>query len=230
VTSWRDYPAAIAGITEPKLLAWFADNVRPGETWLDVGAHYGYTAISLSTLVGASGRVFAFEPMASTVGCLARTRFINRLECLTIVPMALGAVQDLEVERFATIRGMADRTLYTSGKTQQWNEMIYVARLDWLWPRLSGGNSRIDGIKIDVQGMELQVLRGMRETLLRLRPKLVVELHQGVDRGEVLSLLESVGYSRDALPIEPVPGEDLPQFLNDRSYAFSVKHDRTQSR
>ena len=52
VTSWHDYPAAILGRTEAALLAYFARHASSGETWLDVGAHYGYTAIALSKLVG----------------------------------------------------------------------------------------------------------------------------------------------------------------------------------
>src|SRR6266568_1468864 len=79
VTSWHDYPGAITGRTERALLTWFENNVRPGETWLDVGAHYGYTAIALSRLVGTQGRVFAFEPMVATAGYLAKTRTINDL-------------------------------------------------------------------------------------------------------------------------------------------------------
>ena len=79
VTSWYDYPAAILGRTERRLLECFANNVGKGETWLDIGAHYGYTAIALCKLVGPSGRVFAFEPMLNTAGCISRTRFLNDL-------------------------------------------------------------------------------------------------------------------------------------------------------
>ena len=68
MTSWHDYPAAILGRTEGALLAYFAKHASSGETWLDVGAHYGYTAIALSKLVGGNGRVFAFEPMLNTAG------------------------------------------------------------------------------------------------------------------------------------------------------------------
>ena len=49
VTSWHDYPAGITGRTERPLLEWFDENAKPGETWLDVGAHYGYTAIAFRT-------------------------------------------------------------------------------------------------------------------------------------------------------------------------------------
>ena len=55
VTSWHDYPAGLSGRTERPLLDWFATHVRPGDTWLDVGAHYGYTTFALGRLVGAGG-------------------------------------------------------------------------------------------------------------------------------------------------------------------------------
>ncbi len=200
VTSWRDYPAAIAGITEAQLLGWFARNVKPGETWLDIGAHYGYNALALSERVGSSGRVFAFEPMAATAGCIARMRYLNGLSSLTVVPMALGDVEAVQIERLPTIRGMVDSTIQANGSTTTWSEPILVAPLDWLWPRLAGGDHRIHGVKIDVQGMELHVLRRMTGTLAANRPKLVIELHRGVDREAICSLLESLGYSRKATP------------------------------
>jgi hypothetical protein len=98
---------------------------------------------------------------------------------------------------------------------------VPFARFDWLWPLVNGGHATIHGVKIDVQGMELEMLRGMRDTLRASRPRLVVELHAGVDRSEVLALLAELGYSTHATPIEPVAGEETPQFLDNRSYAFS---------
>src|ERR1017187_7662870 len=111
VTSWHDYSAAIPARTEGALLDYFKKNVGAGETWLDIGAHYGYTAIALSRLVGPSGRVFAFEPMLNTVGHLTRTRLLNGLSQITIIPMALGTPRTLELAQLPTVRGMADRTL-----------------------------------------------------------------------------------------------------------------------
>src|SRR5689334_19464358 len=88
VTSWHDYPGAILGRTERPLLAWFRRNVRSAQTWIDVGAHYGYTAIALSRMVGPTGRVFAFEPVRSTAQCVERTRMLNGFRQLTVVPLA----------------------------------------------------------------------------------------------------------------------------------------------
>ena len=219
VTSWHDYPAAITGRTERPLLDWFADSIQQGETWLDVGAHYGYTAIALSRLVGQEGRVFAFEPMVTTAGCLGQTKMLNNLPQLTVLPLALGKPQTLELQQLPFVRGMVDSTLE---KKKGFQETILVARFDWLWPQICGGEENIHGVKIDVQGMEIEVLKGMSELLKRFGPKLVVELHRGVDRGELLHLVTSLGYSVPATPIEPTAGEVAPLYLDDRSYAFRV--------
>ncbi|MCJ7503507.1 MAG: hypothetical protein MUP80_10670 [Acidobacteriia bacterium] len=131
VTSWHDYPAAITGRTERPLVEWFAKNVKLGETWLDIGAHYGYTAIALSRLVGASGRVFAFEPMISSAGYVTQTRRLNDLLQLTVVPLGLAAPESLDLKQLPTVRGMVDSTR----PREDWLETSLISRLDWLWPR-----------------------------------------------------------------------------------------------
>src|SRR5467141_3755376 len=110
-TSWHDYPGAILGTTERPLLEWFGRNVLPGETWIDIGAHYGSTALALCRLVGPAGRVVAFEPVLSTAGCIARTRELNGLPQLQIVPLGLGSCAALETRRLPVVRGMADSTI-----------------------------------------------------------------------------------------------------------------------
>ena len=217
VTSWRDFPAGLAGRTERELLAWFSRNVRAGETWLDIGGHYGYTAFALGRLVGSTGRVFSFEPVPATAGCIDLGRLPNNLPHVTVIAVGLGMPDMMSTVRLPVTRGMADSTL--GPVATRWSVDIAVARFDWLWPRINGGNSVIHGVKIDVQGMELDVLTGMRESLARHRPHLVVELHRGVDRDAVLALLREAGYG-PATSIEPADGELTPAFLDDRSYAF----------
>lgn len=220
VTSWHDYPAGILGRTEKDLLRWFESNVRQGETWLDIGAHYGYTAIALSRLVGRSGRVFAFEPMLTTAGYLTKTRDVNALRQLTIIPMGLGTPEESVVSvELPVERGMADSTIKGG-----FHESILVAGLDWLWPRIGGEKQRIDGVKIDVQGMEISVLRGMTELLVRDHPKLVVELHAGVDRQEFLEVLRASGYCSPGRAVETAAAaaaeSNGSRYFDNHSYAF----------
>jgi FkbM family methyltransferase len=218
VTSWHDYPAGLTGRTERALLDWFAQHVHVGETWLDVGAHYGYTTIALGRLVGPQGRVFTFEPVPATAGCVDQGRALNDLPQVAVVPLGLGGVETMEFRRLALTRGMADSTLPDGAS--RWSVAAGIARFDWLWPAINGGTDAIHGIKIDVQGMELETLDGMRDALARWRPRIVLELHAGVSREAVLSLLQELGYSSEAAAIEPVRGEQTPQFLDNHSYAF----------
>ncbi|MBI4446466.1 MAG: FkbM family methyltransferase [Acidobacteria bacterium] len=215
VTSWHDYPAAILGRTEKALLEWFEKNVRAGETWLDVGAHYGYTAIALSELVGGEGRVFAFEPVLETAGHLAETRALNRLFQLRVLPMGLANPEELRSLQMNLERGMAE-----AFNRDGHSETIMVARLDWLWPRICGANERIDGVKIDVQGMEIETLYGMAHLCWTFRPKLVVEIHRGVDHNHLLNVIGELGYRRSGFAIEGGGKEIVADYLCDQSYAF----------
>jgi FkbM family methyltransferase len=211
-TSWHDYPGAIRGDTEAPLLAWFARHVKPGETWLDIGAHYGYTSIALSERVGNTGRVIAFEPVAATAGCIGRTRELNKLRQLQVVPFGLSSEPGIRPCRLPVYRGMADSTLARHGL----DPPMFLGSFDDLWDSLSENDPRVDGAKIDVQGMELNVLLGMTGMLRRSHPRLVIEFHAGVDRAPVLDLLESCQYSRDPEAIEP-GGTGL---ADDKSFAF----------
>ena len=144
VTSWQDYPAGILGYTERRLLYWFRQNVKPGQTWLDIGAHYGFTAIALSRLVGSEGRVFAFEPMLSTAGYLGQTRRLNGLKQLTVLPIGLAAPETLAMIGAQVTRGMVDSTIERNTKDNEnaeWIEGIVVARFDWLWPMICGDDN-----------------------------------------------------------------------------------------
>ncbi|MBK5290917.1 MAG: FkbM family methyltransferase [Acidobacteriia bacterium] len=215
VTSWHDYPGAILGRTERPLLEWFLQNVSEGDTWLDVGAHYGFTAIALSRLTGNSGRVLAFEPVLSSAACILKTREANHLHNLTIIPVALDDRGPLQTVQMPSVRGMVDSTI--PSETQ--HEQILTASLDVIWPSLCGADARVDGIKIDVQGMECQVLSGMRNVLKRWSPKLVVEFHAGVNRNLILDFLGALGYSTKPEPIDSDQPTGL--ILDDHSYAFN---------
>jgi hypothetical protein len=91
-----------------------------------------------------------------------------------------------------------------------------------LWQWLHQGRQTIDGVKIDVQGMETHVLKGMRKILSEQKPKLIVEVHSGVDRDEFREVIRSCGYPGRAVPIEPVDGEVEGRLLDDKMYFFPV--------
>jgi FkbM family methyltransferase len=217
VTSWHDYPGAILGRTESDLLRWFSANVNSGETWLDVGAHYGYTAIALAERVGSTGRVFAFEPVVSTAAQLSITKSLNQLDRLGIVPLGLGSSRGMHLINVPMVRGMAQHDGLSGAMCQ-----VCIVPLDDIWGSLSEGTSVIHGIKIDVQGAEYDVVLGMQRYLAELKPILVVELHSGVDRTRFVSLLESIGYDAEGKAVDG--GTGGVRYEDDKSYVFRALH------
>jgi hypothetical protein len=97
-------------------------------------------------------------------------------------------------------------------------EDIYVIGFDDFWTAL--GRSPIHGVKIDVQGMELDVLEGMTETLREQHPKIVVEIHSGVDRKRFSELVRYAGYRLPGIPVDPVTAKTQATYHDDYSYAF----------
>lgn len=217
VASWHDYPAALLGYTEGPLLRWLSQNVKAGETWLDVGAHYGYTALALARLVGPSGRVFAFEPVPETAKCLSETCRLNGLDQVQVITMGLSDCTQVTQLEISLERGMAQ-----SGATGEGRVSISLASLDRIWEQLAKGDERVHGVKLDVQGMDLHALQGMAALLAAQKPLLAVEFHHGVDRQAVLRFLAGCGYPGRGRPLEPLAGEQEPQYADDHTYAFSV--------
>jgi hypothetical protein len=144
---------------------------------------------------------------------------INGLTQLTVIPCGLGAPDDLELKRLPITRGMVDRTLGNSGHE---TEGFLVARFDRLWSTIAGGNLRVDGVKVDVQGMEVEAIIGMGGVLRTFHPKLALEVHQGVNRSQLLDALESCGYAHPGLPIDHDIHAADGEYLDDRSYQFTA--------
>jgi FkbM family methyltransferase len=221
-TSWQDYPRSILGSAETPLCRWIEEHASKGETWIDIGAHHGVTSLALSRAVGVGGRVFAFEPVLSSAGFLARTREANALTQMTVVPLAMGNAQELTLVRVSLeSKGMIAITpKMRAGTWAGVGEIVYEMAFDRIWPVLNDGIDRVDGIKVDVQGAESYVLRGLRETLERHKPKLVVEYHDYADLTEFLETLESVGYSRVGRDIDEPSNVPTSELRNGCNYEF----------
>lgn len=158
--------------------------------------------------------MFAFEPLLTTVGYLAATRSVNQLAQLTVVPFAVGDSEEITPVSVRTRKGMAQpKGMEGEGS---WVDTIYCVALDKIWNRLCGSDETISGVKMDVEGMEIEVLKGMIGILRKHRPKLVIEVHssRGVHLASLASLLREAGYDGEGRPIETITE------AADKSYEF----------
>jgi len=144
---------------------WCHRHLRPGLTVVDCGAHHGLMTVLFGRWVGAQGRVFAYEALPSNASIVRKNADLNCLAHVTVRPVGVGqdnATMCVSINAGNTVVG---------GGGQQ-SERIDVVALDKdLDPGL-----HVDFLKIDVEGHELQALRGARR-ILRQRPIVALELH-----------------------------------------------------
>lgn len=145
----------------------------------DVGAHAGqFTKLFARRAI--KGRVYAFEPGSYARSILRSAIWLNRLSNVAIVPVAFGAETRLNVLTVPVKRsGASAFGLSHFGPAQaRWNavteELVPQTTVDELVSVLA--LTRLDLVKADIEGWELQMLRGARATLERLRPRLILEI------------------------------------------------------
>ena len=171
----------------------FTRALRPGAVALDVGANVGCYTIMFGQVVGPAGAVYAFEPSPPALGGLTRHVTLNRLDATVTVVAA--AVSDHSGEgRLVTGGPMGtDHLDRSTGVADASTTRVDVISLDDFCER---NGVAPDLIKVDVEGVELAVLRGARRTIAAYRSRLAlfVELHP--------SVWPRLGTSREALAAE----------------------------
>ncbi|MDY7231842.1 FkbM family methyltransferase [Hyalangium rubrum] len=202
-----------SGSYEPELHEVLKGELRGGGVMVDVGANIGIHCLPVARMLqnGGEGRVYAFEPAPDTAERLRRMAERNGVSTrLEVVQVALGDKPRTASLRSATDHASLDvgmRSLYGSGGDAI---PVEVTTFD-AWAQ-GAGLTRWDVLKMDVEGAETEVLRGMQHTLKTLRPRLlaieVVDEHlrrAGSSRDELVELLRSVGY-RELAPSETLHG------------------------
>jgi FkbM family methyltransferase len=188
---------------EPELTAAIERAVEPGWTCADVGAHVGNITETLVRLVGAQGRVVAFEAHPTNAAQLN-----ERFRRARTVEVVNAAVSDGSTESIALYAGRHDNSTewnvlghdVEGTPTRQVLEVPAVS-LDARFPP----GEPLQFVKIDVEGAEGLVLAGMRRLLREARPVLAVEFHDDEAWTARCELLEA-GYElsrTDGSPIDP---------------------------
>lgn len=176
---------------------------------LDVGANVGFTSVALARRL-RRGHVHAFEPCPPSFRTLGRVTRHLRLRNVRLHSEALGDTNgpiELVVPRegrallpaLARVRRarlpLAEGQAFTA-EARRLDELIGPIERD----------GPVAGVKLDVEGHELAVLRGAQQTLRRHRPILFAELWDNEDRPACLELLAGLGYDAFVFsPAGPVP-------------------------
>ena len=185
--------------------------LRPGDTVIDVGAHVGLLSILGRLAVGATGRVYAFEPMPDTFQRLRDNIAFNGFENVYALPLALDEQPGSAVFHINPANEGESSLLAQQGCIPH---PVEVATLDALFTGELEARPRL--LKLDVEGVELRVLRGGTHFFAEHAPDLVFcEVNSGAlaaggtSEAELRRFFTERGY-RCAVVSNDLPGLALP--------------------
>jgi FkbM family methyltransferase len=197
---------------EPEMLG-LRDLVQPGSVCFDIGAAAGLYTLALSKLAGPKGQVHSFEPVPFAHPFLTRLLGTRSTANVRHHPVALGVepgagVMSVPVGRLGPVTGRSflDADCAGPGSNAEFRRQmgvdVEVQTLDGVCA--AAELTRLDFIKIDVEGAELQVLQGGQASIERFRPTLLVEIE---DR-------HTARYRH--------PGSDVATWLRRRGYVMNI--------
>lgn len=161
--------------------------LRPGDTVVEVGANIGTHTVYFAKTVGEKGNVVAIEPQRVVFQTLCANLALNSLTNTFCYQLGLGeapGVAKIPVLDYKKLNNFGGVSLnYETG-----GEQIQISTLD------SFGIQFCRLLKIDVEGMELQVLRGGSETIRRCQPILYLENDRAENSAALIQYLHELGY------------------------------------
>jgi FkbM family methyltransferase len=191
--------------------------LKPGDTFLDIGANVGYHSLFASRLVGQKGSVISIEMSPENIALFRASVQANQM---TNIRLHETAVADTEGKvRFCVTR-LTGNGMLVNDYLQQRIEFepenfsapatVNAVTVNSLIPP----GQKVDVVKIDIEGSELRALRGMSRVLRESRPIVVFEFCPtllenigGAEPEELLRHLRSLGYQLRHLHRRSVPGD-----------------------
>jgi FkbM family methyltransferase len=182
------------------LTAFLKLTIQDGWRCIDVGANIGLTSIFM-TKCAPNVEVIAFDPAPNTIPFLTQNVWANAAGMIKVEPVGLGAkpglVPFVQLPNFSAGSHIVGNKAEHPGAVSQKSIWVKISTLDSYCE--SEKIAKVDLIKIDAEGYELNVLAGAKNTLLKFKPIVVLEFNswfmsqvQQQDPGEVLAELFSI--------------------------------------
>ena len=157
--------------------------LRPGQTFFDIGANAGYFTLLASRCVGSSGRVVAVEPLPRNIEMMEKHIAINDISNVLIVRKAIS---NFIGTALFSVEGHATSRLSTEGQVP-----VEVTTLDALVEELG---ALPDLVKVDIEGTEIDLLRGAKKVLEKFRPVIFLDVHSEEIFNNLLEIVPGLEY------------------------------------
>ena len=194
----------IYGSFEPQTQNIIKHFVSPGDVVFDIGANVGYFTLSCSKLAGQNGKVYSFEAIPGTAEILEKNYHLNSLKNITLYKKA---VSDKTEKTTFLIPNKGENHTMASMVWHKEDPSVKKVSVDSIVIDENSELSKLSPsfIKIDVEGAEAFVLKGMKSVLKKKSPIIFIECSEA-GRKESWVLLTSLGYTcyKASIPLQKV--------------------------
>lgn len=162
------------------LIKFIKEKIKEGDCVFDIGAQKGYVTINLAKTVGKSGKVFAFEPDPRSFKLLEGNIKENNFNNCRAFNFALSDKNG--VAEFSLTKTLGWSSLFPNKTAEKDTEEVVRVSTKTIDDMISVKEVVLDNadfVKIDCEGAELMVLKGMKEFLERYKPTLWIEINKG---------------------------------------------------
>lgn len=207
VGSGQGLYCAVAGTSYEPEMNYFLNLMKPGDTFIDVGANIGCFSLHACRCVRPHGSVYAFEPLQANFDMLNSNIRLNRAANIRPFQVALSD-REGRFTMHVPSRESSASLVYTEG-------VVNTETLDGFCARHGVKDPQF--IKVDIEGGELGFLQGAEQILRRSNPAVLFEsMHSGPEFPE-RSFLRSIGFE-----LYRVDGRATNILTNDYSWSGNV--------
>lgn len=173
--------------------------IKAGDLAIDIGANLGYHTVTMGELVGNDGSVISFEPQRIIFQQLNCNVFLNGLGNVYTFPYALGENKGevfIEEPNYYNVGDWPNVTNIgdTSINTERRGVQVHQITVDSL------NLTKLNFVKIDIQGSELGCLKGAAQTIFKFKPYIFIEIEErqlnkfGLTSNDLISYIKNIGY------------------------------------
>ncbi len=220
---------------EPEESKFLERVLKPGDTFIDIGAHIGYYSLLAAILVGETGTVISVEPDHTNINWIQDHISLNQFPQMQVIPRVLGS-ETKDVEFFYNSdndggHALWDVGLHSFNQISRSRPQTFTLPMTTLDETLRDkGLTGVKLIKIDAEGAEYQILQGSLQTLSTYQvPYIIAEINRfalekmGIHEKQLREFMASLGYSVYLLRNEsPHCVKLLPNQYYNSQYVFNL--------
>ncbi len=219
------------GIHEETLTKFVINEIKKGDVVLDVGANIGYYTLIFAKIVGENGHVFAFEPEPSNFNLLKKNVMVNNYRNVSLEKIVISN-KNGNTKLYLSKTNAGSHRIYLSNTVKNNFINVEMKTLDEYFKNNSI-RDKISFIKMDVEGSEIGVIKGMNSILENKKLTVMLEFdprqikNYGASPEDLLNILANHGFSfsyedKQKCRLEKCKMNDLLKFVKNSEYTILI--------